>query len=113
MENRREVRLTGFSNNALDDVLRSNNNEPNAPNSNPGGMIASAHAITKDAKIVSLEGEFNEFYGDFPEQVSSFRYFSLCHSMIGRYRGRKILDLWILNFLSEADRRVLLVNLIT
>lgn len=52
MENRREVRLTGFSNNALDDVLRSNNNEPDAPNSNSGII---AHAITKDAKIVNLE----------------------------------------------------------
>ncbi|GAB1860455.1 Sodium-independent sulfate anion transporter [Camponotus japonicus] len=51
MENRREVTLTGFSNNALDDVLRSNNNESNALNGNPG----SAHAITKDAKIVNLE----------------------------------------------------------
>jgi hypothetical protein len=77
MENRREVRLTGFSNNALDDVLRSNNNEPNAPNSNPGGMIASAHAITKDAKIVSLEGKFNGFYGDFPEQVSATVLFAI------------------------------------
>jgi len=53
MENRREVTLTGFSNNALDDVLRSNNNESNALNGNPG----SAHAITKDAKIVNLEGK--------------------------------------------------------
>ncbi|KAL6261738.1 hypothetical protein P5V15_006829 [Pogonomyrmex californicus] len=51
MENRREVTLTGFSSNALDDVLRSNNNEPNTLNGNPGG----AHAITKDAKIVNLE----------------------------------------------------------
>ncbi|XP_036149342.1 sodium-independent sulfate anion transporter isoform X2 [Monomorium pharaonis] len=51
MENRREVTLTGFSNNALDDVLRSNNNEPNTLNGNP----SSAHAITKDAKIVNLE----------------------------------------------------------
>lgn len=53
MENRREVTLTGFSSNALDDVLRSNNNEPNTLNGNP----SSAHAITKDAKIVNLEGE--------------------------------------------------------
>lgn len=53
MENRREVTLTGFSNNALDDVLRSNNNESNTLNGNPGG----AHAITKDAKIINLEGE--------------------------------------------------------
>jgi len=54
MENRREVTLTGFSSNALDDVLRSsNNNEPNTLNSNS----SSAHAITKDAKIVNLEGE--------------------------------------------------------
>lgn len=51
MENRREVTLTGFSSNALDDVLRSNNNEPNTLNGNP----SSAHAITKDAKIVNLE----------------------------------------------------------
>lgn len=50
VENRREVTLTGFSSNALDDVLRSNNNEPN-------GNPSSAHAITKDAKIVNLEGE--------------------------------------------------------
>ncbi|RLU18002.1 hypothetical protein DMN91_010243 [Ooceraea biroi] len=55
MENRREVRLTGFSSNALDDVLRSNNNEPNAPNSNSSGTIIGAHAITKDAKIVNLD----------------------------------------------------------
>lgn len=53
MENRREVTLTGFSSNALDDILRANNNEPSALNGNPG----SAHAITKDAKIVNLEGE--------------------------------------------------------
>ena len=53
MENRREVTLTGFSSNAIDDVLRSNNNEPNTLNGNP----SSAHAITKDAKIVNLEGE--------------------------------------------------------
>lgn len=68
MENRREVTLTGFSSNALDDVLRSNNNESNTLNGNPGG----AHAITKDAKIINLEGErviilflllyFNSFY---------------------------------------------------
>ncbi|XP_071555401.1 sodium-independent sulfate anion transporter [Temnothorax nylanderi] len=51
MENRREVTLTGFSSNALDDVLRSNNNEPNTLNGHP----SSAHAITKDAKIVNLE----------------------------------------------------------
>ncbi|KAG5332922.1 S2611 protein, partial [Acromyrmex charruanus] len=51
MENRREVTLTGFSSNAIDDVLRSNNNEPNTLNGNP----SSAHAITKDAKIVNLE----------------------------------------------------------
>ncbi|XP_020291039.1 sodium-independent sulfate anion transporter-like [Pseudomyrmex gracilis] len=53
MENQgREVTLTGFSSNVLDEVLRSNNNEPNAPNGNPSH---GAHAITKDAKIVSLE----------------------------------------------------------
>lgn len=60
MENqRREVTLTGFSSNVLDEVLRSNNNEPNAPNGNPSSGVIShgAHAITKDAKIVSLEGE--------------------------------------------------------
>lgn len=53
LENRREVTLTGFSSNALDDVLRSN--EP-ALNGNSAGVIA--HAITKDAKVVNLEGEF-------------------------------------------------------
>lgn len=60
LENRREVTLTGFSSNALDDVLRSsggNNNEP-ALNGNSAGIIAGAHAITKDAKVVNLEGEF-------------------------------------------------------
>lgn len=57
MENRREVTLTGFSSNALDDVLRSNNNEPNTLNGNP----SSAHAITKDAKIVNLEGKSCQF----------------------------------------------------
>lgn len=58
LENRREVTLTGFSSNALDDVLRAtgNNNEP-ALNGNSGGVIGGAHAITKDAKIVNLEGE--------------------------------------------------------
>lgn len=59
MENRTEVTLTGFSSNAVDDILRSNNNESNALNGNPGG----AHAITKDAKIVNLEGEsYHYFY---------------------------------------------------
>ncbi|KYN30257.1 Sodium-independent sulfate anion transporter [Trachymyrmex cornetzi] len=52
MENHaREVTLTGFSSKVIDDVLRSNNNEPNTLNGNP----SSAHAITKDAKIVNLE----------------------------------------------------------
>ncbi|XP_012217355.1 sodium-independent sulfate anion transporter-like isoform X2 [Linepithema humile] len=50
--NRREVMLTGFSSNTLDDVLRSNNNEPNALNGNPGDVIGShVHAITKDTKV--------------------------------------------------------------
>lgn len=58
LENRREVTLTGFSSNMLDDVLRGNgNNNELALNGNPGGIISGAHAITKDAKIVNLEGE--------------------------------------------------------
>lgn len=63
LENRPEVTLTGFSSNTLDDVLRSsggagggNNNEP-ALNGNSAGVIAGAHAIIKDAKVVNLEGE--------------------------------------------------------
>lgn len=54
MDNRREVTLTGFTNNMLDDVLRSNNNEPTLNGINPG---LGAHAVTKNAKIVHFEGE--------------------------------------------------------
>lgn len=57
--NRREVMLTGFSSNTLDDVLRSNNNEPNALNGNPGDVIGShVHTITKDTKVISFEGMY-------------------------------------------------------
>ncbi|XP_014469968.1 PREDICTED: sodium-independent sulfate anion transporter-like [Dinoponera quadriceps] len=55
LENRREVTLTGFSSNVLDDVLRSSNNNEPALNGNSAGVIVGAHAITKDAKVVNLE----------------------------------------------------------
>lgn len=59
LKNRREVTLTGFSSNVLDDVLlRATTAASNDPtlNGDPG-MIGGVHAITKDAKIVNLEGE--------------------------------------------------------